>query len=257
MTCEQNTTHPILDVRNLRKTYRLGRPSLRGLLRLSSRKEREMVIALDNLSFAVLAGQAVGLVGCNGSGKTTLLKILARITVPTSGEAILRGEVGALLDVAAGFHDELTGRENAELAAAIHGRRLSRADIEAIGAMAQVERFLDTPMRRYSMGMFQRLGIATAARTKAQLLLVDESFSAVDGAFRSFGLRALRRTVDHGGAMLLVSHQLDLIEQNTERCLWLERGRLQLDGSTTEVLAAYREHLRTSEPEDRDGVEEP
>jgi lipopolysaccharide transport system ATP-binding protein len=237
---------PLVEVRHLRKTYRLGRPSLANLLR--RRSCRDVVIALDDLSFEVPAGESVGVLGTNGSGKTTLLKILARITAPTSGEALLRGQVGALLDVAAGFHDELTGRENAELSAAIHGLRLSREDIENIGKMADVERFLDTPMRRYSMGMYQRLGIATAARTRARLLLVDESFSAVDGAFRSFGLRALRRVVDRGGSMLLVSHQLELVEQNTQRCLWLEGGRLQMDGPTPEVLKAYREHLSSIEP---------
>lgn len=235
----------VVSVRHLRKTYTLGRPSLARILNRLRRApiKDETVVALDDLSFEVSAGEVLGLVGTNGSGKTTLLKILARITEPTSGEALLRGPVGALLDVAAGFHDELTGAENAELSAAIHGMELTKTDIEAIGKMADVERFLDTPMRRYSMGMYQRLGISTAARIQARLLLVDESFSAVDGAFRSRGLRALLRTVDEGGSMLLVSHQLDLIEAHATRCLWLDRGCRKMEGPTAEVLPQYRAHL--------------
>jgi ABC-2 type transport system ATP-binding protein/lipopolysaccharide transport system ATP-binding protein len=197
--------------------------------------------ALQDVSFTVPTGELVGIIGRNGAGKTTLLRILARITSPTAGVARVRGRLSALLDVGTGFHDELTGRENVFLSGAILG--MSRRDVAArfdqIAAFSGVERFLDTPLKRYSAGMRLRLAFAVAAHLEPDVLVIDEALAVGDAEFqrRCIGrMEDLRRS---GRTVVFVSHDLGAIGRLCERTLWLDRGRVAFDGPTEETLARY------------------
>jgi lipopolysaccharide transport system ATP-binding protein len=201
----------------------------------------EIFWALREVSFSVARGEVVGIIGANGAGKSTLLKILARITPPTEGRAALRGRVGCLLEVGAGFHHELTGRENVFLSGAILG--MSRAEIarkfDEIVAFAEVERFLDVPVKRYSSGMFIRLAFAVAAHLDTDVLLMDEAFSTGDAFFTERCLRRVRSAAEEGKTIILVSHNLRTIQQLCTRTLWLNRGAVAGDGATADILDMY------------------
>ena len=243
----------VISVDDLGKRYRLGRqmPAYRTLRdalgeRLSRRREevrdtRELW-ALRDVSFDVAPGEAVGIIGANGAGKTTLLKILSRITAPTAGSVRIRGRIGSLLEVGTGFHPELTGRENIYLNGAILGMRRHEivAKLDAIVSFAGVERFLDTPVKRYSSGMYVRLAFAVAAHLDTDILLVDEVLSVGDFGFqkRSLG-RMQEQTQAEGRTVLFVSHNLGAIRTLTSRCIWLDHGRLREIGATADVLHAY------------------
>src|SRR5262245_11714314 len=170
----------------------------------------DLLYALKEVSFEVQAGEVVGLVGRNGAGKSTLLKILSQITEPTRGRAILRGRVGSLLEVGTGFHMELTGRENIYLNGAILGmRRLEVArKFDEIVAFAEIERFLDTPVKRYSTGMYMRLAFAVAASLEPEILLVDEVLAVGDAGFQRKCLERMRKAASDGRTVLVVSHDL-------------------------------------------------
>jgi lipopolysaccharide transport system ATP-binding protein len=198
--------------------------------------------ALRDVSFEIEQGVAVGVVGSNGAGKTTLLKILSRVTRPTEGIAHVRGRVGSLLEVGTGFHPELTGRENVYLNGAILGMR--RAEIAAtfdeIVAFAEIERFIDTPVKRYSSGMYVRLAFAVAAHLDADILLVDEVLSVGDLAFQRKCLGKMQgQTAAEGRTVLFVSHNLASIKMLTEQCLWIDQGRVKEFGPTEEVFRRY------------------
>ena len=200
-----------------------------------------VIWALEDVSFSVDRGEVVGLIGANGAGKSTLLRILARITTPTRGEAILYGRVGSLLGVGTGFHRELTGRENVYLNGSILGMR--RAEIEhkldAIVDFAGVETFLDTPVKHYSSGMQVRLAFAIAAHLEPEILLVDEVLAVGDAAFQRKCLGKMEDVAGEGRTILFVSHNMAAVEQLCSRCLFLEEGRLRADGPTSEVIADY------------------
>jgi lipopolysaccharide transport system ATP-binding protein len=205
--------------------------------------------ALDGVSFDVAPGEAVGVIGPNGAGKTTLLKILSRITEPTRGEVRVRGRIGALLEVGTGFHPELTGRENVYLNGAILGMR--RAEISAkfdeIVAFAELERFIDTPVKRYSSGMYLRLAFAVAAHLDTDILVVDEALSVGDYGFqrRSLG-KMQQQTSQEGRTVLFVSHNLGAIRMLTDRCMWLEKGKLRAFGNTDDVFREYIDSYRSA-----------
>jgi lipopolysaccharide transport system ATP-binding protein len=223
-----------------REAYRTLRESLAG--RRRSAEEARTLWALKDVSFDVRRGEAIGIIGANGAGKTTLLKILSRITEPSSGEARVRGRVGSLLEVGTGFHLELTGRENVYLNGAILGMRKAEIDakLDEIVAFAEVDRFLDTPVKRYSTGMYVRLAFAVAAHLDVDILLVDEVLSVGDLAFQQKCLGKMQdQTSAEGRTVLFVSHNLASVKMLTERCVWLERGQVRMIGPTEAVFREY------------------
>jgi ABC-type polysaccharide/polyol phosphate transport system ATPase subunit len=197
--------------------------------------------ALQDVSFSVGDGELVGIIGRNGAGKTTLLRILARITAPTAGVARVRGRLSALLDVGTGFHDELTGRENMFLSGAILG--MSRNDVRArfdqIIAFSGVERFLDTPLKRYSAGMRLRLAFAVAAHLEPDVLVIDEALAVGDAEFQRRCIGRMEDLQRSGHTVVFVSHELGAIGRLCDRTLWLDQGRVAFDGPTHETLRRY------------------
>jgi ABC-2 type transport system ATP-binding protein/lipopolysaccharide transport system ATP-binding protein len=199
--------------------------------------------ALVDVSFTVGSGELVGIIGRNGAGKTTLLRILARITAPSAGVARVRGRLSALLDVGTGFHDELTGRENVFLSGAILGmsRRDVRARFDDIAAFSGVERFLDTPLKRYSAGMRLRLAFAVAAHLEPEVLVIDEALAVGDAEFQQRCIGRMEDLQRSGRTVVFVSHDLGAIGRLCERTLWLDRGQIAFDGPTPETLRRYFE----------------
>ncbi|MBL90621.1 MAG: hypothetical protein CMH56_02265 [Myxococcales bacterium] len=197
--------------------------------------------ALEDVSFKVKQGEILGLIGANGAGKSTLLKILSRITPPSKGRATIEGTVGSLLEVGIGFNRELTGRENIYLNGAILGMRRAeiKRELDAIVDFAGVEKFLDTPVKRYSSGMYVRLAFAVAAHLKTDILLVDEVLAVGDKAFQEKCLGKMDDLSQDGRTIIFVSHNLAVIENLCERVLVLNEGRLAFDGPTDDAIAHY------------------
>lgn len=197
--------------------------------------------ALKDVSFEVKRGEVVGIIGRNGAGKSTLLKILSRITEPTSGRITLNGRVSSLLEVGTGFHPELSGRENIFLNGAILG--MSRKEIQAkfdeIVAFAEVERFLDTPVKRYSSGMYVRLAFAVAAHLEPEILIVDEVLAVGDVQFQKKCLGKMQTVAGEGRTVLFVSHNMSAIEQLTRTAVFLSKGQMLARGDTPSVVEAY------------------
>jgi lipopolysaccharide transport system ATP-binding protein len=207
-----------------------------------SRRETESFWALRDVSFACEPGQIVGIIGRNGAGKSTLLKVLSRITEPTTGRAVIRGRVGSLLEVGTGFHRELTGRENVYLNGAILGMKHAEIDrkFKEIVDFSEMEKFIDTPVKRYSSGMYVRLAFAVAAHLEPEILIVDEVLAVGDVAFqkRCLGkMQEVGRT--QGRTVLFVSHNMAAIQQLTTCCALIDSGRLVRYGPTAEVIEQY------------------
>ena len=252
-------TDTVIGVENLSKRYMLGHQgygddglrhaiesALRAPLRWRARREsrrrtREEFWALKNVSFGVRHGEAVGIVGRNGAGKSTLLKLLSRITEPTSGCIRYKGRVASLLEVGTGFHPELTGRENIFLNAAILG--MKRSDIkrrfDEIVAFSEIDTFLDTPVKRYSSGMYVRLAFGVAAHLEPDILLVDEVLAVGDVAFQQKCLGKMGSVVQEGRTVLFVSHNMAAIAALCTRGLLMERGRVKLSDSPKAVIGEY------------------
>jgi homopolymeric O-antigen transport system ATP-binding protein len=247
-------------VTDLGKEYQIGlraeryktlRDSLASMLsapRLFRRRPttgEDRLWALHDVSFEVREGEVVGIIGRNGAGKSTLLKILARITEPTIGTAEIHGRVGSLLEVGTGFHPELTGRENIYLNGAILGMR--RAEIERkfdeIVAFSEVEQFIDTPVKRYSSGMYLRLAFAVAAHLEPEILLVDEVLAVGDADFQKKCLGKMGDVAQEGRTVLFVSHNMPAVQALCARAILLRQGTVAVDGSTGEVLQEYLGHL--------------
>lgn len=201
--------------------------------------------ALRDVSFDVQPGEVVGIIGRNGAGKSTFLKILSRITKPTTGRVELRGRVGSLLEVGTGFHPELTGRENIYLNGAILGmsRREITRKFDQIVAFAEVEKFLDTPVKRYSSGMYVRLAFAVAAYLEPEILIVDEVLAVGDMAFQRKCMGRMREVGRGGSTVLFVSHNMPAIESLCDRAILLDAGRVVQDGEVPEVVAGYRQSV--------------
>jgi lipopolysaccharide transport system ATP-binding protein len=213
--------------------------------RLGVRRRADTFWALRDLDLAVHRGEAVGIIGPNGAGKSTLLKLLAGITRPTRGTITIAGRLSALIEVGSGFHPELTGRENVFLSGAILGMR--RRDIvtrlDAIVAFAGVERFIDTPVKWYSSGMYVRLGFAIAAHLEPDILLVDEVLAVGDAEFQ---VKCIQRIVDlqrRGVTIVFISHDLTAVEQLCDRAVLLERGEMIAEGPPNEVVALYHRRI--------------
>ncbi len=228
-----------LTARGLGKRYVLGESRTLGLF--GRPKPREEIWALRDVDLDVEPGEVLGLVGPNGAGKTTLLKVLARITEPTTGRFTFRGRTASLLEIGTGFHHELTGRENVYLAGTILGMRKAEIDrrFDEIVAYAGLERFLDTPIKRYSAGMYVRLAFSVAAHLEAEILLIDEVLAVGDQAFRQKCVGTMRDVAKRGRTILFVSHDLGAIQRLCTRALLLDEGRIQADGAPPEVVGRY------------------
>jgi lipopolysaccharide transport system ATP-binding protein len=246
---------PIIRVEKLGKQYRLGGPAepystLRESLvnaaraplrKLRARADAPQIWALQDVNFEVGAGEVVGVIGRNGAGKSTLLKVLSRITEPTRGRVELYGRVGSLLEVGTGFHPELTGRENIYLNGAILG--MKRQEIarvfDDIVAFAEVEQFIDTPVKRYSSGMYLRLAFAVAAHLEPEILLVDEVLAVGDAQFQKKCLGKMGEVAQGGRTVLFVSHNMAAVQSLCNRALLLTRGRVTQFGGVREVVHEY------------------
>ncbi|MEO5713805.1 MAG: ABC transporter ATP-binding protein [Luteolibacter sp.] len=205
------------------------------------RKSIEEFWALKDVGFEIKQGEAVGIIGRNGAGKSTLLKLLSRITEPTTGRIELEGRVASLLEVGTGFHPELTGRENIYLNGAIlgMGRLEIRRKFDEIVEFAEVEKFLDTPVKRYSSGMYMRLAFAVAAHLEPEILVVDEVLAVGDAAFQEKCLGKMGEVSSGGRTILFVSHQMNAVQSLCDRCLLLQQGRLVASGPTAEIIHKY------------------
>jgi len=248
-----------IHVENLSKQYKIAAAryrhdtlrdqlmySLKGLFRLNGHRSSVIgpsntFLALRDVSFEVKQGEVVGIIGRNGAGKSTLLKILSRITEPTSGRASIHGRVGSLLEVGTGFDQELSGRENIYLSGAILGMRKAEIDrkFDEIVAFSEVEKFIDTPVKRYSSGMYVRLAFAVAAHLEPEILFVDEVLAVGDAAFQNKCLGKMDSVTKEGRTLLFVSHNMAAITRLCRRALWLDQGQSRGLSSVEEVVAGY------------------
>ena len=202
----------------------------------------DTVWALDDVSFDVEAGEVVGIIGRNGAGKSTLLKVLSQITEPTTGFVDVTGRIGSLLEVGTGFHEDLSGRENTYLNGAILGMTKAEIDrkFDEIVAFAEIDRFIDTPVKHYSSGMYMRLAFAVAAHLETEILLVDEVLAVGDVHFQKKCLGKMNDIARHGRTVLFISHNMEAIQRLCTRGLMMDRGRLAKSGPIAEVVAQYR-----------------
>lgn len=249
---------PIIEVNNIAKEYLIGeresyvafRDVIMNILKFPFRlfsknkkkKGKKSFMALDGINFEVKPGEVIGIIGKNGAGKSTLLKILSQITPPSKGSITLRGRVGSLLEVGTGFHPELTGRENIYLNGAILGMRKSeiKEKFDEIVAFSGVENFLDTPVKRYSSGMYVRLAFAVAAHLDPEILVVDEVLSVGDAEFQKKCLGKMKEVTNKGGrTVLFVSHNMGAIRNLCSRVVLLEDGKVKKIGDTHEVVNEY------------------
>jgi len=256
---------PIIRVENLSKQYQLGGEqktysTLRESLVETAQKSLKMFKrgqakntnsfwALQDINFEVMPGEVVGIIGRNGAGKSTLLKILSRITEPTVGRIELYGRVGSLLEVGTGFHPELTGRENIYLNSAILGMRREEIakKFDEIVDFAEIEQFLDTPVKHYSSGMYTRLAFAVAANLEPEILVVDEVLAVGDAEFQKKCLGKMKSVSDkEGRTVLFVSHNMAAVTSLCSRCVLLNKGQLIKDGSASEIISIYQ-RLTTTE----------
>lgn len=250
-------TEPVVVVDRLSKLYQLGTPSAQpgfwrqvvrdGVNRLRGRPrppgEGRELWALKDISFTVGHGERIGIIGRNGAGKSTLLKILSRVVYPTAGEARLYGRLTSLLEVGTGFNDNLTGRENIYLNASLYGLRRGEVDARFadIVAFSEVAQFIDTPVKNYSSGMKMRLAFSVAAHLDPDILLMDEVLAVGDMAFQRKCLERVGDLTRGGRTLFFVSHSMDAVVRYCDRCIWLDQGRIRMDGPVEEVSAAYVE----------------
>jgi ABC-type polysaccharide/polyol phosphate transport system ATPase subunit len=240
-----------IDARDLTLEYRLVhqraltlKEAFVRVLR-GQRSRVEQFRALDSVSFTVAPGEAFGVIGHNGSGKTTLLRILAGVLRPTSGELAVRGRVSTLIELGAGFNPELTGEENVYLAGALYGFSTSemKAKFDGIVSFAEIERFIEVPVKNYSAGMSARLGFAIATHVDPDVLLVDEVLAVGDESFQAKCLERMNGFRARGKTMVFVSHDLRTVESLCDRAMLLDHGRIAAEGKPDEVVATYRERV--------------
>lgn len=243
----------IIEVKNISKEYRLGSIGFRSFLDeiksiiknlgipISLPKGNNKFSALNNISFTVNEGEVLGIIGHNGAGKSTLLKILSRITEPTQGMASIRGRVASLLEVGTGFHGEMTGRENIYLNGAIYGltRKEISGKINSIIKFSEVDDFIDTPVKRYSSGMYVRLAFAVAAHLQPEILIVDEVLAVGDANFQKKCIDKMKEVSQTGRTILFVSHNLQTIRSLCTKCLVLKNGNVSFIGDTHRAINEY------------------
>ena len=233
--------------RNLTLKEAIVRPEMR---------RTEEIWALKNVSFDVEPGASIGFIGRNGSGKTTLLRLIAGIFSPTEGRLEVGGSVGSLLELGAGFHPDFTGRENIFLSGSIYGlkRRYVRERIDEIVSFAELERFIDLPVRTYSSGMHMRLGFAIAVHVDADILLLDEVFAVGDEAFQRKCIGKILGFKERGGTVCFVSHSAPAVERLCERAVLLSHGEVEYDGSAPDAIKLYHEQLALEESPEEMGA---
>ncbi len=255
---------PIVDVRNISKLYHIGRPqggppSLRQALtsavkspfsRFNGRSSDDTIWALKDISFEARPGEVIGIIGRNGAGKSTLLRILARITKPSSGEIDIYGRLGTLLEIGTGFHPDLTGRENIFVNGTILGMKVKeiKRKFDEIVAFSEIERFLETPVKHYSSGMYLRLAFSIAAHFEPEVLLMDEIIAVGDISFQEKCFAKMRAVSREGRTIFLVSHNLSSIQNLCKRVLLLRSGRLCEEQDAEKVIALY---VNDKEPEQK------
>jgi lipopolysaccharide transport system ATP-binding protein len=251
----------VIQAEGLGKRYRRGVQESRGMLRDTltnfvrspfaalRQPKQESFWALEDVVLQVQEGEVLGLIGRNGAGKTTLLKILSRITRPTTGWAEIHGRVRSLLEVGTGFHSELTGRENAFLSGSILGMSKREIDrkFDEIVAFAEIEKFIDTPVKHYSSGMYVRLAFAVAAHLEPEILLVDEVLAVGDINFQKKCLGKMGDVARQGRTVVLVSHQMNQIRRLCHRVVWVDGGHIRMTGSAHEVVSAYESAMARGE----------
>jgi lipopolysaccharide transport system ATP-binding protein len=254
----------VIAVEHLTKEFRIGalqrdttlREHVMSLMRSPfKRPSRTNVLrALEDVSFDVDAGEVIGIIGRNGAGKSTLLKVLSRITYPTSGRVRVTGRLASLLEVGTGFHEELTGRENVFLNGSILGMKRGevQAKLDAIVSYAGVERFIDTPIKRYSSGMRLRLGFAVAAHLEPDVLIVDEVLAVGDAGFQKRCLATMEGLRGGGRTVLFVSHNMAAVENLCTRGIWIDGGKVVMDDATRPVMEAYMGTFADSQPSGTD-----
>lgn len=243
----------IISVERVSKLYRLNRLGARSIREELVRAGRRLLArdglsdsddfyALRDLSFDVESGETLGLIGPNGSGKSTVLKLLARISYPTTGRIIVSGSVASLIEVGAGFHPELSGRENIYLYGSIMGMRRAvvRAKFDQIVDFAELDRFIDTPVKRYSSGMYVRLGFAVAAHINPHILLVDEVLAVGDASFQDKCMLRIEELRRNGMTVIFVSHDMAAVGRLCNRVMLLEHGELIACGAPRDVIANYQ-----------------
>ncbi len=237
---------PVVTVDRLSKIYRVyARPLDRLLEPLIRRIRHRSFHALEEVSFEVMAGEALGVVGENGAGKSTLLKILAGVTAPTSGTCSVAGKVAAILELGSGFHPEFSGRENIVLNAAMLGLDQDQIDSRLPGIIefSELDSFIDQPVKTYSTGMAMRLAFSIAIQVEPDVLIVDEALSVGDGYFQKKCLDALQRYLAAGGTLLFCSHAMYYVSAFCQRALWIREGQIESLGPTDEVIDAYESFL--------------
>lgn len=244
-------TAPIIVFDHVSKTFDLNRGRSRSFQELlvnfgrwRQPRVRDDLHALKDVSFAIEPGTTVGFIGSNGAGKSTLLKLIARILEPDSGTVTVNGRVGALLELGAGFHPELTGRENVYLNASIMGLNRREVDrrFDAIVAFSELDRFIDVPVKHYSSGMYVRLGFAVAVNMEPEILLVDEVLAVGDAAFQRKCFERIDRMRADGITLLFVSHSADAVRAHCARAIWLDVGTVRADGAAESVVQRYTMH---------------
>ncbi len=235
-----------IEITNVGFTYRVLKNrsgSLKDLFKdfVSRRMRVENYVALKDVSFTVDSGEVIAIIGKNGAGKSTLLKILARVLPPTTGTAKVSGSIAPMIELGAGFHPEMSGAENVLLYSTLMGREVShtRSRIEAIGEWAGVTDHMDFPLRAYSSGMVARLAFATATDQIADVLLIDEVLSVGDADFRKKSSARMSELINHGSAVVLVSHDMNTVRKLATKAIWLENGVVKMSGPTEQVVTAY------------------
>lgn len=233
-----------IEVSDVHKKYRIYKDKgkeLKERLLFLSRNRYTVNNVLNGINLKVKRGEAIGLVGHNGCGKSTLLKMLSRIIYPDQGEIVTRGRISGLIELGAGFHPDMTGRENIYTNASIYG--LNKKDIEEridkIIEFSGLGDFIDAPVRTYSSGMYMRLGFSVAINVDAEILLIDEILAVGDGEFQAKCMNALREVKARGTTIVIVSHALSQIEEICEKSYWIENGLIRMEGVPSEVHAAY------------------
>ena len=253
---------PMIEIKNISKEYRLGAiggrtlnaelqskiAKLRGKedpnSKIGARQhtKNERFLALDGVTFSVQPGEAVGIIGHNGAGKSTLLKLISRVTAPSGGEIVLRGRVASMLEVGTGFHPELTGRENVYMYGAILGMNRAEIDskIEEIIDFSEVRQFIDTPVKRYSSGMYVKLAFSVAAHLDSEIMIMDEVLAVGDMAYQKKCLAKMREAADkEGRTVLYVSHNMNTIRQLCDRCIVLNKGKIVFNGNVEDGISTY------------------
>jgi ABC-type polysaccharide/polyol phosphate transport system ATPase subunit len=239
-----------LELKKVSKKYRIRRETdtngsfVRKLLSL--RKRREDFWAIKDISFNVQRGEALGIIGHNGAGKSTILKLLSRITTPSAGEMMINGRLLALIEVGSGFHPELTGRENIYLNGSILGmlRREITKKLDSIVEFAELRQFIDTPVKRYSSGMYVRLGFSIAAHLDADILLLDEVLAVGDATFQQKCIQRITELKQSGTTIIFISHDLRAVQKLCDRVILLKRGQIEADGDPRETIALYESSSR-------------